>query len=103
MVGTAVYQLALHSSIQPKNFSALKPGVQNTELPADKGARTPAISPWIWNRGMMLSPTSVGSKRVVARILWAEAQTLRWRKGTILGREVVPDVCSTRAMSSGSA
>jgi len=34
MVGTAVYQVGLASSIQAKNFSALKPGVQNTCEPA---------------------------------------------------------------------
>ncbi|HWR88162.1 MAG TPA: AMP-binding protein, partial [Acidiferrobacterales bacterium] len=34
MVGTAVYQFGLASSIQAKNLSALKPGVQNTLPPA---------------------------------------------------------------------
>ena len=33
----------------------------------------------------------------------AEAHRLRCDSGTILGREVVPEVCSTSAMSSGSA
>ena len=47
MVGTAVYQVGLASSIQAKNFSALNPGVQNTCEPADSGASTPAISPWM--------------------------------------------------------
>ena len=47
MVGTAVYQLGLASSIQLKNFSALKPGVQKTCEPAASGARTPAIKPWM--------------------------------------------------------
>ena len=46
MVGTAVYQVGLASSIQTKNFNALNPGVQNTWEPADRGASTPAISPW---------------------------------------------------------
>jgi hypothetical protein len=45
MVGTAVYQVGLASSIQPKNFSALKPGVQNTCEPAASGASTPAMRP----------------------------------------------------------
>ena len=47
MVGTAVYQVGFASSIQPKNFSALKPGVQNTRPPADSGASVPAIRPWM--------------------------------------------------------
>ena len=45
IVGTAVYQVGLASSIHVKNFSALKPGVQNTAEPADSGASTPAMSP----------------------------------------------------------
>ena len=47
MVGTAVYQVGLHSFIQPKNLSALKPGVQKIMLPTAMGAKTPAIKPWI--------------------------------------------------------
>ena len=47
MVGTAVYQVGLASSICAKNFSALNPGVQKTPPPRDSGAATPAISPWI--------------------------------------------------------
>src|SRR5271166_2721875 len=53
MVGTAVYQVGFDSSIAAKNFSALNPGVQNTEPPRDSGASSPAISPWMWNSGMM--------------------------------------------------
>ena len=45
MVGTAVYQVGLASSISAKNFSALNPGVQNTLPPRDSGAERPAISP----------------------------------------------------------
>ena len=33
----------------------------------------------------------------------AVAQTLRWSRGTSLGREVVPEVWRRRAMSSGVA
>jgi hypothetical protein len=36
-------------------------------------------------------------------MLRAEAQTLDCFRGTIFGREVVPDVCSTRPISSGWA
>src|SRR5665647_87252 len=45
MVGTAVYQVGLHSFIHPKNFNALKPGVQKIWLPTAIGASTPAINP----------------------------------------------------------
>jgi len=47
MVGTAVYQVGFDSSIQAKNFKALKPGVQKTRPPRESGARRPAINPWI--------------------------------------------------------
>ena len=103
IVGTAVYQVGRASSIQPKNLSALKPGVQHTWPPADSGARIPAISPWMWNSGMMFRPRSVGESARNSRMLRAEAQTLRCESGTIFGRDVVPEVCSTSATSSGWA
>ena len=103
MVGTAVYQVGRASLIHPKNFRALKPGVQQTCPPAESGARMPAMSPWIWNSGMMLTPRSCAVKASAVRMLRAEAQTFRCERGTILGREVVPEVWSTRAMSPGSA
>ena len=80
MVGTAVYQVGRASSIQPKNFSALNPGVQNTPPPRDSGARMPAISPWMWNSGMMFRPRSASVSSSVVAILPAEAATLRWRQ-----------------------
>jgi hypothetical protein len=103
MVGTAVYQVGWHSSIQPKNFSASKPGEQNTSEPAEIGASTPAIRPWIWNSGMMLRPRSAVVKARVRRMLPAEAHRFFCDSGTIFGREVVPEVCSTMATSSGWA
>src|SRR5260221_8387122 len=77
IVGTAVYQLGSTSCSQPKNFSALKPGVQDTQPPADNGANMPAISPWMWNSGMMLKPRSCAVKAVERATFDAEAQTLR--------------------------
>ena len=103
MVGTAVYQVGRASSIQAKNFSALKPAVQNTCEPAASGASTPAIRPWIWNSGMMLRPQSVALNCSVWRMLAADAARLRCDSGTILGREVVPEVCSTIDTSSSWA
>src|ERR1700675_3546152 len=83
MVGTAVYQVGRTSAIQEKNFSALKPGVKQTSPPADRGASVPAIRPWIWNSGMMLSSRSAAVSASVLRMLRADAQTLRWASGTI--------------------
>ena len=45
MVGTAVYQLGCASFIQPKNFSASKPGAHQIEAPALSDADTAAIRP----------------------------------------------------------
>src|SRR6202000_2582533 len=88
---------------QPKNLKALKPGVQTTDAPADRLDRTAAISPWIWNSGMTLRQVSPGVSDKVAAMFCAEAATLIWRSGTIFGRAVVPEVCSTSAISSDSA
>src|SRR4029077_2109523 len=103
MVGTAVYQVGLASSIQPKNFSASKPEVQNTRPPAESGASVPAIRPGMWNSGMMVRPQSFVVNASVAAILPAETLILRWDSGTIFGRDVVPEVCRINATSPGSA
>ena len=58
MVGTAVYQVGFTSSSHWKNFSALKPGVQTTDAPAESEESTAAIRPWMWNSGMMLRQRS---------------------------------------------
>src|ERR1019366_2509180 len=103
MVGTAVYQVGLASLTQPKNLSVLKLGAQNTEPPARSGASTPAIRPWMWKSGMTTRPRSTSVKARVRLTLRALAQTLAWVSGTILGREVEPEVWSTRATSDGAA
>ena len=69
MVGTAVYQVGLHSAIHWKNFSALNPGVQKIVLPAASGASVPAIRPWMWNSGMMFSARSAAVSCSVATML----------------------------------
>ena len=103
MVGTAVYQVGRTSSNCWKMRRALKPGAQWTDAPARMEALTAAISPWMWNSGMMFRHRSAGFSASEAAICPAEAARLAPDKGTIFGREVVPEVCSTRAMSSGSA
>src|SRR5262249_32418475 len=103
MVGTAVYQVGLASSSHWKNFSALKPGVQTTDAPADNEDVTAAISPWMWNSGMMLRHRSAGVSDRVSRMFFADAAMLAPASGTIFGRDVVPDVWRTSAMSLASA
>src|ERR1700722_15954282 len=103
MVGTAVYQVGLASSISAKNFSALKPAVQNTAPPRESGADRPAISPWMWNKGITLSARSLAESSSEAAMLRADVQMLACVRGTIFGREVVPEVCRMSATSSGSA
>ena len=103
MVGTAVYQVGRTSSSQWKKRRALKPREQQTCAPAASEERTAAISPWMWNSGMMFRHTSPGTNWSALPMFRAEAVTLRWSSGTIFGREVDPEVCSTRATSSGSA
>jgi hypothetical protein len=103
MVGTAVYQLGLASSSQAKNFNALKPGVQKTLAPTRSEDRIAAIRPWIWNSGMTFIQRSSAVNARVVLMLRAEAHRLRCVSGTILGRDVVPEVCSTSATSSGWA
>ncbi len=103
MVGTAVYQVGATSVSHSPNLNALKPGVQHTAAPADSDAVTAAISPWMWNSGMMLRQVSAGPKPSVAAMCRAEAATLPLLSGTIFGRAVVPEVCSTSAGSPGRA
>ena len=103
MVGTAVNQLGRSSSIQRKKRSASKPGVQTTVPPARSDPSTAAISPWMWNSGMTLRQTSAGASDSAAAMLAAEAVTFACVSGTIFGRAVVPEVCSTSATSSGCA
>src|SRR5213079_1051392 len=82
IVGTAVYQVGLASLIQAKNLSALKPGVEKTRLPAASGASKLAISPWMWNSGMTMSPQSSGASWSVEAMFRAEAVMFRWDNGT---------------------
>ena len=103
MVGTAVYQVGRTSSSQWKKRSALNPGEQCTCAPAASEESTAAIRPWMWKSGMMFRQTSSGVSCSAPMMFRAEAVTLRWSSGTIFGREVDPEVCSTRATSSGCA
>jgi hypothetical protein len=52
---------------------------------------------------MIASPRSATDNANVLQMWRAEVQIFSCDSGTILGLEVVPDVCSTSAMSSGAA
>ena len=55
----------------------------------------------MWNSGMTFSERSAAVRCSDSAMPAAEHPRLRWRSGTIFGREVVPEVCSTSATSSG--
>ncbi len=101
IVGTAVYHVGRNSSSQSQNRAASKPGVQTTLPPAPSELSTAATRPWMWKSGMTLRHRSAGPSASERRTLPAEAQRLACVSGTIFGRDVVPDVCSTRATSCG--
>jgi hypothetical protein len=103
MVGTAVYQVGRTASSHPRNRSTSNPGAQQTPAPAAIEASMAAMSPWMWKSGMTLRQRSPGSSASVRAMLRAEVRRFVWVSGTILGRPVVPEVWSTRAMSWGSA
>ena len=62
IVGTAVYQVGRASLIQLKKRNASNPGAHQIDPPAASEAETAAISPWIWNSGMMFRQSSVSLK-----------------------------------------
>ena len=103
MVGTPEYQLIFSSRAWSRNFRALNPPVQQTEAPFDMLVARTAISPWIWNSGMMFRQWSLSVSSRLAAILRADAMILRCISGTTLGRDVVPDVCRTSASLSAPA
>jgi hypothetical protein len=86
-----------------EELEASKPGEVTTEAPAESEAVSAAMRPWMWNRGMTLRQRSAGVRLSAARMLSAEIARLRWVRGTILGRAVVPEVWRTIATSSGWA
>ncbi len=103
IVGTAEYHVGSASSSHEKKRSALKPGLHTTEAPLESDDSTGAIRPWMWKSGITFRQRSSGVRRRVARMFPAEAHTFRCSSGTIFGREVVPEVWSTSATSSGPA
>ena len=62
MVGTAVYQVGLASSISAKNLSALNPGVQNTAPPRESGAAKAGDQPVDVEQGHHVERAVIGRK-----------------------------------------
>src|SRR6266550_6653634 len=100
MVGTAEYQVVRCSLRTGQNVIGSNLGGTTTVPPDRNVAIVEAMSPWMWNRGITQSATSLGASAYVEAMLPADAKRLRWRSGTSFGRLVVPLVWSTRAMSS---
>jgi hypothetical protein len=103
MVGTAVYQVGWSSFTHSKKPAAEKLPVHATLPPAVSEASRPATSPWMWKSGITLRQRSVGDSDRVRATLAADAQRLRCSRGTSFGRDVVPEVCSSNAISAPSA
>jgi len=95
--------LVMRQHAHSQKRGAWKPGVQTTLAPAAIDASSAPTRLWMWNSGITLRQRSRAPSARVAPIWWAEAHRLRSVSGTILGRAVVPDVCSTSATSSGAA
>ena len=87
-----MYQVGAPSFSRAKNLSGLNPGEQYTVAPALRLAGVAPISPCIWNSGMMFKHRSEAVSSRVFLILLALAQIFAWVRGTIFGRDVVPDV-----------
>ncbi len=104
IVGTAVYQLGWVSSIQAKNLKASKPGDVTTEAPARQRRqqrRHEAVD--VEQRHDVQAPVGSASAPASRGCCRRRPHRLLWVNGTIFGRAVVPEVCSTIATSSGSA
>ena len=101
MVGTAVYQFALWVVNCFQKLPALNAPGTTTEPPEASGARKPASKPWTWNSGMTSIVRSALESWYVSWTFFMVLVRLRCVKGTALGLPVVPEVCRTRAVSSG--
>src|SRR5579862_5356528 len=99
MAGTAVYQVGRNSASQPKNCVTSKPDVQTTLDPAASPASRPEIKPCPWKIGSTFSNRSRGPSDKWEPTLPADRQTLACVSGTVLGRDVVPDVRRMNASS----
>ena len=55
----------------------------------------------MWNSGITCNDRSAAVRASDSAMPQAERARFRWRSGTILGLDVVPEVCRTRATSSG--
>ena len=84
-----------------KNLSALKPGVQQTRPPAESGASTAGDQAVDVEQRHDVEAAIVGVEAPACRaMLPALRRDVALVSGTIFGRDVVPEVCRTSAMSS---
>src|SRR5262249_6838722 len=67
--------------------------------PAANAVTRPEISPCPWKRGSTFNSRSRGSSPRVAATLCADRQTAAWVRGTIFGRDVLPEVSRMNASS----
>src|ERR1700689_1857383 len=100
MVGTPEYQVTRCSRTVRQKESALNFVGTTTVPPESKVAMSDPIKPCTWNSGIMHSETSSSESAYVFAIFADETARLKCRKGTRLGRPVLPLVCRTRAISS---
>ena len=98
-----MYQVGRNSVSHSKKASGSKLGVHTTVDPAANAVSSPEIRPCAWNNGSTLSNRSTASSCNTAPALWADWQTLACVKGTIFGRDVVPDVIRMKASLSAPA
>ena len=97
IVGTPEYQVIFSLFALSKNFNALNPLLAHTDAPTFIDAARTAINPCMWNNGIIFRQWSLSVKLRLLEILSAEEKIFLFVNGTILGLDVVPEVCSTRA------
>src|SRR5271169_918816 len=102
MVGTPEYHVTRCSLTVRQKESALNLVGTTNVPPESRVAMVEPINPWTWNNGMMHSETSSSVRAYAFAIFADETARLKCRKGTRLGRPVLPLVCRTRAMSSAA-
>ena len=81
MVGTAVYQVGWKASSHSKKRKALKSPGQAMAPPAERGASSPAMSPWIWKRGITSRQRSSEVRARDSAMLAAETERLACVRG----------------------
>ena len=104
MVGTAVYQVGLASSISAKNFERVEPRRAEHGAAARERSAKAGDQPVDMEQGHHVERRCRFRKaRARPRCCGPRSRCWHGRSGTIFGREVVPEVCRMSATSSGLA